>query len=232
MAEFEGPLPTRRSIQVHEVLDCQHHPREHHNTLQRPMAVTAPCAGAEGSPEGNEDAGGWLRWSLARAIAVGSDRSSRNCREKFPSGRLRDLERLPSCAPFAYASPCRLHGTSPYLFDTRGGSTGGASGAADGEFSGFTLFRPGGRQNRRPRCLPGWRVIRRRSLGRRCLDTGARRPLGLRLEVMFLLFVCPGGGLRQCAKGGQGLRRSLRYRTPWTGQVDDVPRGGRPSGEP
>ena len=83
MAEFEGPLPTRRSIQVHEVLDCQHHPREHHNTLQRPMAVTAPCAGAEGSPEGNEDAGGWLRWSLARAIAVGSDRSSRNCREKF-----------------------------------------------------------------------------------------------------------------------------------------------------
>ena len=107
----------------------------------------SPCAGAEGSPEGNEDAGGWLRWSLARAIAVGSDRSSRNCREKFPSGRLRDLERLPSRAPCCtYASPCRLHGTSPYLFDTRGGSTGGASGAADGEFSGFTLFRPGGRQ--------------------------------------------------------------------------------------
>ena len=166
------------------------------------MAVTATCAGAEGSPEGNEDAGGWLRWSLARAIAVGSDRSSRNCREKFPSGRLRDLERLPSRAPFTYASPCCLHGTSPYLFDTRGGSTGGASGAADGEFSGFTLFRPGGRQHRRPRCFPGWRVIRRRSLGRRCLDTfpGSATGHALTLGRDISTLRVSGGGLRQCGQ--------------------------------
>ena len=81
--KFEGPLPTRRSIQVHEVLDCHHHPREHHNKLQRPAAVYGICAGAEGSPGGNEDAGGWLRWSLARAIAVGSDRSFQELREIF-----------------------------------------------------------------------------------------------------------------------------------------------------
>ena len=146
------------------------------------------------------------------------------------------MERLPSRAPCTYASPCRLHGTSPYLFDTRGGSTGGESGAADGEFSGFTLFRPGGRQHRRPRCFPGWRKrnIRRWSLGCRCLDTftGSATGHALTLGRDISTLCVSGGGLRQSAKGGQGLRRSLRYRTPWTGQVDDVPRGGRPSGEP
>ena len=57
---------------------------EHHNQLQRPAAVHGNSAGAEGSPGGNEDAGGWLRWSLAQAIAVGSDRSFQELRENFP----------------------------------------------------------------------------------------------------------------------------------------------------